>query len=89
MNSSYYKVNEEISANKTPFDNFLTPTYKPPIENALPILDMLFDIVNDGAKKYIRPYAKDADIVISGTTTEEYIKEVVAKIKNAIRSCLY
>ena len=50
--------------------------------------DMLFEIVNDGAKKYIRPYAKDADIVISGLTSEEYIKTIVAKIKNAIRNCL-
>ena len=49
---------------------------------------MLFEIVNDGAKKYIRPYAKDADIVISGLTSEEYIKTIVAKIKNAIRNCL-
>ena len=50
--------------------------------------DMLFEIVNEGAKKYIRPYAKDADIVISGLTSEEYIKQIVAKIKNAIRDCL-
>ena len=50
---------------------------------------MLFEIVNEGAKKYIRPYAKDADIVISGITTETYIKEIVAKIKNAIRDCIY
>lgn len=51
--------------------------------------DMLFDIVNAGAVKYIRPYAKEADIVISGITSEDYIREVVAKIKDAIRSCLY
>jgi len=50
--------------------------------------DMLFEIVNEGAKKYIRPYAKDADIVISGLTSEEYIKQIAAKIKNAIKSCL-
>lgn len=50
--------------------------------------DMLFDIVNDGAKKYIRPYAQKADIVISGITSEEYIKEIVAKIKDAIRNAL-
>ncbi len=50
--------------------------------------DMLFDIVNEGAKKYIRPRAQEADIVISGMTSEEYIKEIVAKIKNAIRKCL-
>lgn len=50
--------------------------------------DMLFAIVNEGAKKYIRPYAKDADIVISGITSEDYIKQIVAKIKNAIRNCL-
>ena len=49
---------------------------------------MLFEIVNDGAAKYIRPYAKEADIVISGITSEDYIREVVAKIKDAIRSCL-
>jgi len=50
--------------------------------------DMLFDIVNDGAQKYIRPYAKEADIVISGITSEDYIKEVAAKIKDAIRACI-
>ncbi len=50
--------------------------------------DMLFDIVNEGAKKYIRPYAKDADIVISGVTDEDYIREIVAKIKDAIHSCV-
>ena len=50
--------------------------------------DMLFEIVNEGAKKYIRPYAKDADIVISGLTSEDYIKEIVAKIKDAIRYCM-
>ena len=50
--------------------------------------DMLFEIVNEGAKKYIRPYAKDADIVISGLTSEEYVKQIAAKIKNAIKSCL-
>ena len=50
--------------------------------------DMLFEIVNDGAAKYIRPYAKEADIVISGITSEDYIREVAAKIKDAIRSCL-
>lgn len=51
--------------------------------------DMLFDIVNQGAVKYIRPYAKEADIVISGITTEDYIRDVVAEIKDAIRSCLF
>ena len=50
--------------------------------------DMLFEIVTAGAKKYIRPYAKNADIVISGITSEDYIREVADKIKNAIRSCL-
>ena len=50
--------------------------------------DMLFDIVNEGAQKYIRPYAKEADIVISGITSEDYIKEVAAKIKDAIRACI-
>ncbi len=50
--------------------------------------DMLFDIVNEGAKKYIRPYAKEADIVISGITSEDYIREVAAKIKDAIRACI-
>lgn len=50
--------------------------------------DMLFDIVNEGAKKYIRPYAKEADIVISGITSEDYIKDVAAKIKEAIRACI-
>ena len=51
--------------------------------------DMLFDIVNQGAEKYIRPYAKEADIVISGITSEDYIRDVVAEIKEAIRSCLF
>ena len=51
--------------------------------------DMLFDIVNAGAVKYIRPYAKEADIVISGITSEDYIRDVAAKIKEAVRSCLY
>ncbi|MCR4880948.1 MAG: hypothetical protein K6A44_03240 [bacterium] len=51
--------------------------------------DMLFGIVNAGAVKYIRPYAKEADIVISGITSEDYIRDVVAKIKDAIRSCLF
>jgi len=50
--------------------------------------DLLFAIVNEGAKKYIRPYAQYADIVISGITDENYIREVAAKINNAIRSCL-
>ena len=50
--------------------------------------DMLFETVNEGAKKYIRPYAKDADIVISGITTEEHIKEIIAKIKYTINNCL-
>ncbi len=51
--------------------------------------DMLFEIVNQGAVKYIRPYAKEADIVISGITSEDYIRDVVAEIKDAIRSCLF
>ncbi len=52
------------------------------------VADMLFAIVNEGAKKYIRPYAKDADIVISGITSEGYIKKIAAKIKDAIRECI-
>ncbi|MDD3593630.1 MAG: hypothetical protein PHX18_03280 [Candidatus Gastranaerophilales bacterium] len=50
--------------------------------------DMLFEIVNKGAKLYVRPYAKDADIVISGVVSEYYIESVANKIKNAIREVL-
>ena len=51
--------------------------------------DMLFEIVNAGAEKYIRPYAKDADVVISGLCPEDYIKEVISKIRTTIKNCLY
>jgi len=75
----------------TPEDIIKERWYKRAIERGKEgkAADLLFETVTQGAKKYIRPYAKDADIVISGVTSEDYIRDIADEIKVAIRSCLF
>ena len=51
--------------------------------------DLQFENVNSAAQVYIRPTMKDADIVINGLTTAEYIEEIIEKIFHAIKTILY
>ncbi|MCQ2957354.1 MAG: hypothetical protein MJ180_00465 [Candidatus Gastranaerophilales bacterium] len=74
----------------TPSDVIKERWYKRAVERGKvgKAADMLFDTVNEGATQSLRPYAKDADVVLSALRTEKYIKEVIMKIKNTIKNCL-
>lgn len=50
--------------------------------------DMQFADVNSTAQVYIRPTMQEADVVINGLTTAEYIEEITSKILNSIKSIL-
>ena len=47
--------------------------------------DMQFETVNQAAEKYIRPTLIDADVVLNGQTSPEYISRIVNKIFHSIR----
>ena len=50
--------------------------------------DLQFENVNSAAQVYIRPTMQNADIVINGLTTAEYIEEMTEKIMRMIESIL-
>ncbi|MBQ2644480.1 hypothetical protein IJG14_02770 [bacterium] len=50
--------------------------------------DLQFENVNSAAQIYIRPTMQNADIVINGLTTAEYIEEMTEKIMNTINDIL-
>ena len=50
--------------------------------------DLQFENVNSAAQIYIRPTMQNADIVINGLTSAEYIEEITEKIKTAIEEIM-
>lgn len=48
--------------------------------------DVQFNIVNQGANKHIRPTAKEADLVLNGLVSAEYIEFISCEIQKAIRA---
>lgn len=50
--------------------------------------DLQFENVNSAAQVYIRPTMQNADIVINGLTTAEYIEEMTEKIMNMVENIL-
>jgi len=50
--------------------------------------DLQFENVNSAAQIYIRPTMQNADIVINGLTSAEYIEEITEKINKAVKEIL-
>lgn len=50
--------------------------------------DLQFENVNSAAQIYIRPTMQNADIVINGLTSSEYIEEITEKINSAVKEIL-
>lgn len=50
--------------------------------------DMQFADVNSTAQVYIRPTMQEADVVINGLTSAQYIEDLTAKVLNAINSII-
>lgn len=50
--------------------------------------DLQFENVNSAAQIYIRPAMQNADIVVNGLTTAEYIEEMAEKIMKTIKDIL-
>lgn len=50
--------------------------------------DMQFADVNSTAQVYIRPTMQNADVVINGLTTSEYIEEITSKILTVVKETI-
>ena len=95
LNEGLYVLNKEVSNVHdikvyvfTPFNIIQERWYKRAATRGKTgkAAEMQFADVNSTAQVYIRPTMQEADIVVNGLTSAEYIEEITSKFIKAIKS---